>query len=209
MQTSAVLLLLLVSVLSVLIFSQSTSLNRRKAAGFGVLVCVITAFLYSVLYKPMPTEITVGEMPKSHSEAMQQIQTKLTQDPNQQGLWFQLGNGYLRENDFQSALTSFDYSIRLSESASANQLSAKASALYYLSSQRMTSEVEGLLQRALTLDSTNTTALTLIANDHLLGFRHQQAIDTWVQLLDSQQTDLNRVAIIESINHAKSYLPKN
>jgi formate-dependent nitrite reductase complex subunit NrfG len=174
-----------------------------------LLVSAVTLSLFVFLYQPMPEEREQQVVSQTHSEYMQDIQAKLTEDPNQQELWFQLGDGYLIDNDFKSALTSFDYSIRLSSSPSANQLAAKASALYYLRSQRIDTDVETLLTQALELDSTNTTALTLIANDHLLSFRYQQAIDTWVRLLDSQKTDLDRVAIIGSINYAKSRLNIN
>ncbi|MEZ8822740.1 nitrite reductase [Vibrio amylolyticus] len=171
-----------------------------------VVVSLTTLPLFYFLHEPAPQALENTADALTHSEYMEDIQAKLTEDPNQQELWFQLGHGYLVNNDFKSALTSFDYSIRLSASPSANQLAAKASALYYLRSQRINDEVESLLTAALQQDPTNTTALTLIANDHLLSFRYQQAIDTWVRLLDSQKTDLDRVAIIGSINYAKSRL---
>ncbi|OIQ25626.1 MAG: nitrite reductase [Vibrio sp. MedPE-SWchi] len=186
--------------------SQKTTPLKRKAGLFMLLVSAVTLPLFHFLYQPMPEAVEKVLATQTHSEYMQDIQAKLTDDPNQHELWFQLGHGYLLNNDFKSALTSFDYSIRLSATPSANQLAAKASALYYLRSQRIDEDVESLLDRSLELDSGNPTALTLIANDHLLSFRYQQAIDTWVRLLDSQNTDLDRVAIIGSINYAKSRL---
>ncbi|MGF1719728.1 nitrite reductase [Vibrio kyushuensis] len=206
MHSGALLLLLVAIVAIVVILSQPTSHAKRKAIGFISITSAITASLFFVLYQPMPEEVVQEEQPQMHSDFMADIQAKLSEDPNQGELWFQLGHGYMLENEFKSALTSFDYSIRLSSQISANQLAAKASALYYLHSQRISPEVEELLQRALDLDSTNTTVLTLIANDHFVSFRYQQAIDTWVRLLDSQQTDLDRVAIISSINQAKSLI---
>ncbi|PMK04996.1 nitrite reductase [Vibrio sp. 10N.261.55.A7] len=189
--------------------SQKSKIRKRKASLFMVLVSLTTLPLFHFLHEPVPKEAEKVIDTLTHSEYMEDIQAKLTDDPNQQELWFQLGHSYLLNNDFKSALTSFDYSIRLSVTPSANQLAAKASALYYLRSQRINEEVELLLTAALQQDTTNTTALTLIANDHLLSFRYQQAIDTWVRLLDSQKTDLDRVSIIGSINYAKSRLNIN
>ncbi|MEZ9230914.1 nitrite reductase [Vibrio amylolyticus] len=206
MESIVLVTLILLSVSIAIVFSQKSKQRKRKASLFMVVVTLTTLPLFYFLHEPAPKALEKTVDALTHSEYMEDIQAKLTEDPNQQELWFQLGHGYLVNNDFKSALTSFDYSIRLSASPSANQLAAKASALYYLRSQRINDEVESLLTAALQQDSTNTTALTLIANDHLLSFRYQQAIDTWVRLLDSQKTDLDRVAIIGSINYAKSRL---
>ena len=112
----------------------------------------------------------------------------------------------MNEQDFKSALTCFDYALRLSDGPSASQLAAKATALYYLNKQQMTATVTDLLQQALALDSANLTALSLIANDHFVSSRYQQAIDVWTQMLDSQHRDLDRVSIIHSLNQAKQLL---
>ncbi|KOO12056.1 nitrite reductase, partial [Vibrio xuii] len=55
-------------------------------------------------------------------------------------------------------------------------------------------------------DSANLTSLSLIANDHFVSSRYQQAIDVWTQMLDSQHRDLDRVSIIHSLNQAKQLL---
>lgn len=153
-----------------------------------------------------PEQVVLERGALSHDQQMLEIQTKLKQDPNQAELWFQLGHGYVNEQDFESALTCFDYALRLSEKPSANQLSAKATALYYLNKQQMTASVIDLLEEALALDSSNLTALSLIANDHFVSSRYQQAIDVWTQMLDSQHRDLDRVSIIHSLNQAKQLL---
>lgn len=139
----------------------------------------------------------------THSEQVAQIQAKLKQDPNQADLWFQLGHGYLNEQDFQSAQTCFDYAIRLTEEPTASQYAAKATALYYSNKQRMNEEVQTLLDQALAIESRNLTALSLIASDHFISFRYQQAIDTWTLMLDSQDQELDRISVIHSLNLAK------
>ena len=176
-------------------------MNKVVIAGVAL---AIPVFLW--LRGTPPEEVVLENRALSHDQQMLDIQAKLKQDPNQAELWFQLGHGYLNEQDFKSALTCFDYALRLSDGPSANQLAAKATALYYLNKQQMTATVTDLLQQALALDSANLTALSLIANDHFVSSRYQQAIDVWTQMLDSQHRDLDRVSIIHSLNQAKQLL---
>lgn len=176
-------------------------MNKVVIAG---VVLAIPVFLW--LRGTPPEQVVLERGALSHDQQMLEIQTKLQQDPNQAELWFQLGHGYVNEQDFKSALTCFDYALRLSDEPSASQLAAKATALYYLNKQQMTTAVSELLQQALALDSANLTALSLIANDHFVSSRYQQAIDVWTQMLDSQHRDLDRVSIIHSLNQAKQLL---
>lgn len=176
-------------------------MNKVVIAG---VVLAIPVFLW--LRGTPPEQVVLERGALSHNQQMLEIQTKLQQDPNQAELWFQLGHGYVNEQDFKSALTCFDYALRLSDEPSSSQLAAKATALYYLNKQQMTSAVSDLLQQALVLDSANLTALSLIANDHFISSRYQQAIDVWTQMLDSQHRDLDRVSIIHSLNQAKQLL---
>lgn len=176
-------------------------MNKVVIAG---VVLAIPVFLW--LRGTPPEQVVLERGALSHDQQMLEIQTKLQQDPNQAELWFQLGHGYVNEQDFKSALTCFDYALRLSDEPSASQLAAKATALYYLNKQQMTTAVSDLLQQALALDSANLTALSLIANDHFVSSRYQQAIDVWTQMLDSQHRDLDRVSIIHSLNQAKRLL---
>ncbi|MFV0449403.1 MAG: nitrite reductase [Vibrio sp.] len=155
--------------------------------------------------KPQPTVAEHVKL-KSSADIMTELQQQLRADPNQADLWFQLGQGYLFEQDFSAATTCFDYAIRLSESPSANQLSGKASAIYYQNKQRLTPEIEALLTRALSLDANNLAALTLLASDHFISFRYQQAIDLWVQILDSNQPEVDRRKTVVLLNQAKALL---
>nr|WP_241214308.1 hypothetical protein [Vibrio alfacsensis] len=136
-------------------------------------------------------------------DIMEEIQTQLREAPNNAELWFQLGQSYLIEGELDGALISFDYAIQLTDPVNANQLAAKATTLYYLYQQSMTDEVSLLLDQALQIEPHNEVALSLIANDHFLSFRFQEAIDTWIILLDSNDPSLDRAQIMNSINQAK------
>ncbi len=167
---------------------------------------MISVPVYGLLVgdKPQPSPANIEI--QSSLDIMSELQQKLYADPNQAELWFQLGHGYLYEQDFAAAATCFDYAIRLTESPQANYLAGKAAAMYYDNKQRMTSEIDGLLNRAIELEPNNTAALTLIASDHFISFRYQKAIDTWVQLLDSNQRDVERRKVVILLNQAKELL---
>ncbi|WP_038177257.1 MULTISPECIES: TPR domain-containing protein [unclassified Vibrio] len=171
------------------------------------LVLAVPVYFWFQGQKPQPSALL--DTPPTHAQWMESIQQQLTQDPNQAELWFQLGQGYLDLQDFSSALTCFDYAQRLTDVPSANQLAAKATALYYVEKQRMTTPVQALLDRALRIEPNNLTALSLLASDHFISFRYQQAIDTWTQILNSANSELDRAAVIHSLNQAKAMLPSN
>ncbi|MBR9788678.1 MAG: hypothetical protein GYB40_12175 [Vibrionaceae bacterium] len=199
-----------ISLMSLFIVSLSLSASKIKPMqwfGFCALVLVLTTSSFLVLHQA-PPQLSKTNMPPTMTaqDIMEEIQAQLRKDPNNAELWFQLGQGYLVEGEFNGALTCFDYVIQLSDPVSATPLAAKATVLYYLHNQRMTDEVTLLLEQALRLEPHNTAALSLIANDHFVSFRFQEAIDTWVQLLDSNDTSLDRVQIINSINKAKELL---
>ncbi len=174
---------------------------------FCTLVIVLTSVSFLMLRQPPPQTLH-SETPQmmTASDIMKEIQEQLRENPNDAELWFQLGQGYLVEGEVDGALICFDYAIQLTDTVNATQLSAKATAMYYVHKQSMTKEVSQLLGQALQLEPHNEAALSLIANDHFISFRFQEAIDTWVLLLDSQNPNLDRVHIINSINRAKELL---
>ncbi|MFH4401388.1 hypothetical protein WMQ46_15510 [Vibrio diabolicus] len=188
----------------------SLSASRVRAAqwfGFCALVLVLTSASFLLLRQspPQPIQAEVSRMMTAR-DIMQEIQDQLREDPNNAELWFQLGQGYLLEGELDGALICFDYAIQLTEPVGATQLAAKATTLYYIHQQSMTQEVSLLLEQALQIEPHNEAVLSLIANDHFLSFRFQEAIDTWVLLLDSNDPSLDRVQIINSINKAKELL---
>ncbi|WP_199438078.1 TPR domain-containing protein [Vibrio owensii] len=199
-----------ISLMGLFIVLLSLSASKVKPTqwfGFCLLVLVITSASFLLLRQtpPQPMQAEMSRMMTAR-DIMQEIQDQLREDPNNAELWFQLGQGYLLEGEFDGALICFDYAIQLTEPVSATQLAAKATTLYYIHQQSMTQEVSLLLEQALQIEPHNEAALSLIANDHFLSFRFQEAIDTWVLLLDSNDPNIDRVQIINSINKAKELL---
>ncbi|MEH0758408.1 tetratricopeptide repeat protein [Vibrio sp. 16] len=172
----------------------------KKIVLFSAVIAV-PLFMWFKGSPPLPPD--ASEQVTRQRDPMSDIQGKLKQDPNQAPLWFQLGHGYLNQQEFDAALTSFDYAIRLSPEPVASHYAAKATARYYLNNQVLDDEVSALLNKAIKIEPLNLTALALIASDHFISFRYQQAIDTWTKMLDSQDRDLDRASIIHSLNLAK------
>jgi len=151
------------------------------------------------LVEPLPS----NEIGQTRIEVLQE---KLYQDKQNGQLWYQLGHAYLLNGEYENALTVFDYAIRLSKHLTSDHYASKAVALYHLNKQHITEEVDGLMNLALSMDKNNQTVLMMRANEQFMQARYQGAIDLWVQILDSQQTDIDRVGIIHRINQAKQFV---
>lgn len=185
----------------------ASKVKPHQWLGICALIVVFTSvsFLYFRQTSPEPAQVEMSRMMAAR-DIMEEIQTQLREAPNNAELWFQLGQSYLIEGELDGALISFDYAIQLTDPVNASQLAAKATTLYYLYQQSMTDEVSLLLDQALQIEPHNEAALSLIANDYFLSFRFQEAIDTWVILLDSNDPSLDRAQIINSINQAKALM---
>ena len=200
-------LLLMSLFLVVIVVASNRNTNNLK----GNLVISLVAILASILVWSQMKQVTPqlssdDDSSYTATDFQNELQQSLKQDPNQSDLWFKLGGVYMQKGEFDAAYTCYDYAIRLDQEAPSGLYAAKASALYYLSSQAMSDDVQGLLKQSMNLDPNDRTALMLIATDHFISMRYQQAIDAWTQILDSNQKGIDRVSIIHSINQAKQMI---
>lgn len=164
------------------------------------------SYLFNHTGQAQPEKIVAITPQKAQQNRITNIQNKIRQNTQDGDAWYALGHAYMYNGEFENAVTAFDYAIRLASEPVANLFSAKASALYYVEKQSLTVEVKQLLDKALAVNPNNTTALMLQASDLFMNARYTKAIATWQQLLDSNEPDLDRVAIIHSINRAKRLL---
>lgn len=172
-----------------------------------------TAAMYAHLGEPsyffnQTQPEVVLEMPQEEAtlNRITRIQDNIRKNTQDGDAWYALGHAYMYNGEFESAVTAFDYSIRLSSKPVSNLFSAKASALYYVEKQNLTQEVQDLLDKAVEINPNNTTALMLVASDLFMNARYTKAIEVWQQLLDSNEPELDRVTLIHSINRAKQRL---
>ncbi|MGR5175114.1 TPR domain-containing protein [Vibrio parahaemolyticus] len=187
--------------------SLSAIVSRRTrflySLSTSVLVCGLSWLVWSQIRTelPQPAETPVV---KNGETMMNELQQALRDDPNNGKNWFHLGQLYMQRNEFDAAITCFDYSIRLSEIPYAGQYAAIATAKYFSESQTMTPEVQLFIDKALLMDEFNDTALLLVASDHFLTSDYDSAITVWTKILDSNRPGIDRANIIEKINQAKS-----
>ncbi len=182
------------------------SIDYRMSVTIAGTVSLLSLLLWLPLRPSAPSEPESAEKVLTLDQKIIEVQSTLRDNPNDGQAWFELGQGYMAKNEFDSASTCFGYAIRLLEKPKPTMFSAKASALYYVNKQSIDHEVQYLLEKALKLNPMDETALTLIANDHYISFRFQQAIDTWQKILDSHKESVDRVSIIRSINQAKQQI---
>jgi len=198
----------IMAVLALLFVYAATEQKKIRARNvmFTLAIVACALSIWVAVKQEMPEKIEPTKLVETKKDLMLELQDSLRIDPNQSDVWFQLGNIYLSKGEFSAALTSFDYSLRLATAISANQYAAKATALYYVQSQQLSEEVRFLLDKSLSIDEFNETALTLIASDHFISFRYHEAAAAWTKILDSNRQGIDRVELIHSINRAKQMI---
>ncbi|CAM4105815.1 MULTISPECIES: TPR domain-containing protein [Vibrio] len=179
--------------------------NLKLSVMSSVLLFACTFAVWALMNDPAPSVPVAKQMP-TLEELLAEKQQQLTSSPNDQQAWFELGQMYMAQYEFDSASTCFDYAIRLSTTPYASQFAALASALYYQHSQTITPNVQRLLDMTLEMEPFNETALQLIASDHFLSARYSQAIAHWTMILDSNHLGVDRAKVIRQIQQAQSFI---
>ncbi|TCP95542.1 cytochrome c-type biogenesis protein CcmH [Cricetibacter osteomyelitidis] len=188
--------------------------SKKSAIFFALLLIIAALGYYFSLNRLTTAELGLQQSGEKlakfeHSSSMQKnddailhIQNKLRQDPNNGENWFELGQLYMYNNEFEHALTAFGNAEGLLGSRS-DILSAAAASLYYQNGQRLNTLALNLLNAALEKDPKNTAALSLLASDAFLQTDYRKALQIWQQILDSGYTDVDRRAIIQSMQMAE------
>ncbi|CDT86907.1 Putative Cytochrome c biogenesis factor [Vibrio coralliirubri] len=200
------LVLMSLFLIMVVIVANKNSGHLKSNVVISITAVALSVLVWSQLKQEIPQLPLDDNNSYTATDFQDELQQSLKQDPNQSDLWFKLGGVYMQKGEFDAAFTCYDYAIRLDPRAPSGLYAAKATALYYLSSQAMSDDVNALLAHSMQLDPNDRTALMLIATDHFISMRYQQAIDAWTQILDSNQKGIDRVSIIHSINQAKQMI---
>ncbi len=134
------------------------------------------------------------------------LQNQLRQNANNGELWFELGQAYSLNNDFESALVCFrNAQTVLGEKATI--LGAMATAEYYLHKQQFTPQATKWVERALHLDPRESASLLLLASDAFFQNNPELAISYWERVLDNDNNPaLDRKEIVKSIKMAEQML---
>ena len=138
------------------------------------------------------------EMNDEHKNenVIEKIQSKLRTDPNNAETWLQLGEAYVQNNEFDSALIAYSNAEKILGSKP-NILGLAATALYYQAGQQVTPKVEQLLNEALAKDKNEVSSLSLLATIALENRQYQQASEYLQKLLDSGNAAVDRRSVIQ------------
>ena len=126
------------------------------------------------------------------------IQDKLRQDPNSAENWIKLGDAYMQNNDFDSALVCYGNAERISGRQPTTQ-GLMATALYLQANQQITPQVQQLLNEALAQDPKEVSALSLLAAEAFKTRDYSTALDYWQQILDSGNSAVDRRVTIQKM----------
>lgn len=145
---------------------------------------------------------------KQNEDKITQIQNKLRQDPNDAENWLVLGQAYIENNEFDSAMIAYQNAQGLLGNKP-YILGALATALYYQSGQQLTDAVQALLNQALTEDPQEISSLSLIATEAFVQGNYQKAAQTWQKMLDSDRPNVDRRTLIQRIQMAEIRLQQS
>ena len=126
------------------------------------------------------------------------IQDKLRQDPNSAENWIKLGDAYMQNDDFDSALVCYGNAEKIDGPKPTTQ-GLMAMALYLQAHQQITPQVQQLLNEALAQDPKEVSALSLLAAEALKTRDYSTALDYWQQILDSGNSAVDRRATIQKM----------
>ncbi|ELX8379346.1 MULTISPECIES: heme lyase NrfEFG subunit NrfF [Providencia] len=131
------------------------------------------------------------------------LQDNIRKSPKNGELWAILGEYYLYQNNYEDALIAYGQALKYT-GENAQLYSAIATVLYYQSGQQMTEMTVKMIDKSLSIDKNEVTALMLLASDAFMNANYEKAISLWQQLLDSNNDRVNRSQLIEAINMANT-----
>ena len=190
--------------------SQYPYWNRMSNVGLVMLIFFMIAgyFLFPRfnstldLYQRQNDPIQQFTPLEQESQALKRLQDDIRQSPENSELWAVLGEYYLYQNSYDNALTAYGYALKY-RGENAQLYAAMATVMYYQAGQVVTNDTQKMIDKALSLDKNEVTALMLLASDAFINANYTTAISIWQNLLDSNNPRLNRAQIIEAIHMAK------
>ena len=159
------------------------------------------------MHQAFQVKLEMEDKTQKNDRYIESLQNRLRENPNDGDLWYELGQAYALNNEFNSALISYQNAqVVLGEKAAI--LGAMATADYYDKGQKLSEQAKAWLTKALALDSKESSSLLLLASDAFLHNDYEQAIGYWRRVLDGDNDAINRRAIIQSIEMAKQMRQK-
>lgn len=126
-------------------------------------------------------------------------------EPSNSDAWFELGQAFISIGEFSKAAEAFDKVISI-EGDSAELFGAKAQAYYYRDNQKITPDVQQLIDKATALDPKDPSTNILIGMHNFINENYAIAIKYWEVVINSNKSNVNTQALVEAVNEAKARL---
>ncbi|WP_394230721.1 c-type cytochrome biogenesis protein CcmI [Shewanella colwelliana] len=175
----------------------------------SVAILGVSGYFYSSLGAYANLDQAVPDNPHAGMDAsqimaqrIQMMESQLKAEPENSQLLFSLGHTYISANRYDEAVKAFDKAMVL-VGTHAELLGPKATALYYKADQRMTPQIQAIVDQSLALDPEDPSTLLLVGMDAFFSADYQKSIQAWQTILDSDRSDVDRSAIINAIESAK------
>lgn len=188
---AAILVLALVAAVAVGIYAQS---GRFQIVQKG-----------EQLHQAFEVQSALESKEQKNSHYILSLQDRLRANPNDGDLWYELGQAYALNNDFNAAIICFDNAQKVLGKKAAI-LGAMATADYYENGQNLSENAKAWLAESLKLDAKESASLLLLATDAYRNKDYAGAVSYWRRVLDSDNEALDRRAVIQSIAEAQAKL---
>ncbi|NMP30262.1 c-type cytochrome biogenesis protein CcmI [Thalassotalea sp. M1531] len=194
--------------------TQEKSSHRMSVlwpVGLSIFVIAFSVLLYSKqgAYKQL-AEPQAAMSDHSHQDdqtamhsQLDRIKKALEENPNDPDALYSLAQLYISAGEFEQAISAFDKVIAI-EGEHADLIGAKAQATYYAANQKITPEVQALIDKALAINPNDPSTNILLGMHHFIEQSYQQAIDYWQKVADTGSEAVNVDALKEAITEAKS-----
>ena len=133
------------------------------------------------------------------------LATVLEDRPDNVQGWYMLAHGYLSEGRYEDAASAFMEVLNRS-SDDPEIMSQYAQAKLLANDNKMTPDVAAMVERALSIDPDNRTALGMHGIAVFEKGEYREAIRVWQQLLNGTVSESGRQALVAGIQQAKDRL---
>ncbi len=151
-----------------------------------------------------------GEIAPEQMLSMQlkQLKREVKDDPENSQAWFSLGQAYISAGEFDNAINAFD-TVMGQVGEHAELLGPKAQAMYYKNEQRISPEIQTIIDRALALDSVDASTNILLGMDSFSNREFALAVKYWEKVLNSGRPGISVQALTSAVAEAKNQLRIN
>lgn len=151
-----------------------------------------------------------GEIAPEQMLSMQlkQLKREVKNDPENSQAWFSLGQAYISAGEFDNAIIAFD-TVMGQVGEHAELLGPKAQAMYYKNEQRISPEIQTIIDKALALDSVDASTNILLGMDSFSNREYALAVKYWEKVLNSGRPGISVQALTSAVAEAKNQLRIN